>query len=100
MSPYFFLWSKLATDKYYAGDSAQQEAQLRFLSAIESFVAVNGSARYFEGTQYKSPLDHYLLSHAGEVLMTGVCLQKQFLDPYRSTQQLEIRNGFQPFLHR
>jgi hypothetical protein len=54
---------------------------------------------YLEGQEFESPMDRFSYETAGEPIMYGICLQKQYLDPSHYPKMLEVRNGFRPFLY-
>jgi hypothetical protein len=89
VSPYFFLWTLNAVTVYYT--DAQKAMHRSLLSSVRETTRANGSS---------AALEAFAQSHAGEVLMYGMSLSKQFLDPAHYPQDLEVRNNHKPFVYR
>jgi hypothetical protein len=119
LSPAYFDWVRRAVDKYYRFDSNQRQLQQYLLSSIRRRIKeYKQSVRRIHNisnTVSENDLNfrsHYLNSQltelfdlsdiasslAGLPIMNGLCLQKQKLDPMRSSFPLHIKSGQRPFL--
>ncbi len=86
-------------EKYYT--PSQQDLHRQFYTALHSDIIQDISNDGPKKDQMQgSAVDRFLTDHAGEILMYGASLSKQYLDPAHYPQDLEIRNNHKPFLYR
>ena len=106
VSRYFFMWTINAVKRYYTKkqirlheDLLESVRQTTSQDPNQYLQCLKQSINEINDTSC-GPIDSFVKSSAGLPLQYGICLAKQREDFYHYPYELEVRNGFRPFMYR
>ena len=89
VSSLFFQWAAKAAASYYNGP--QKSIHRKFLNLIQ---------RSKFSKSYDVHLSSFIEDYSGDIILSGICLQRQAVDPTHYPKFLRVKNNFRPYLHR